>query len=170
MIGPGSVISKKSSTLAGRQDSPWPKPALGTPKRKAEIVRGQADTYRPSESEIEVVQAAYREGLSRAEIAERLQISIDAFDRHRLAGHFGHLPSRRGCNGGRPYHQQPDSEELGRLFGSTDWPARQDAIRRGWTPAEAYDRRRGKLPHDPPRDMGPRLGRAAFPIRAERWR
>ena len=131
-------------------------------------LRGQADTYKPTPAEIETVQAAYREGLSRAAIAERLNISVDLFDRHRLRGDFGPLPTRRGHGGGRPYNREPDSEELGRLFGDTSWPQRQDEIRRGWSPEERYLRGRQILPNDPPRDMGPRLGRAAFPVRAER--
>ena len=121
----------------------------------------QPDTFTPTVAQIELVQRGYRAGKSRAEIATALGISVDSFDRHRAAGDFGAVPKRRGIGGGRPRHE-PDDETIGRLFGSTDWPARQDEVRRSWTPEEAYDRRRGKLPNDAQPDVGPRLGRAGL--------
>lgn len=125
----------------------------------------QPDTYTPTVADVELVQRGYAAGKSRSEIAAALGVSVDSFDRHRAGGAFGALPKRRGAGGGRPRHE-PDDETLGRLFGSTDWPARQSEIRDSWTPEERYWRGRQKLPNDRPPDVGPRLGRAGMhPVR-----
>lgn len=117
--------------------------------------------WHPTDADRAIVRAAYADGIDRAAIAERLNISVDMFDRHRTAGSFGPLPSRQGCRGGGRRRRPTDDEH--HVFGlhTNEWNARRVDIQRGWTPAERDARSRGILPNDRLKQPGERYGREA---------
>ena len=126
-------------------------------------MRGQTRTgpWQPTPEDVAIVRAGYANGDSRATIAEALRVSTDMLDRHRAAGSFGPLPTRRGHGGGRRANEAKDTPD--RLFGCErpEWESRQAAVRNAWPDGERMARARGLLPNDTDKTHGERLGRMA---------
>lgn len=123
--------------------------------------RNSREAWRPTGEQIALVRLGYKAGDSRAEIAATLGISLDMLDRHRAAGSFGPLPTRRGHGGGRRANEAKDTPD--RLFGveRPEWESRQAAVRSTWPDGERMARARGLLPNDTDKTHGERLGRMA---------